>query len=53
MENQLFWVIIYHLEIYFPYWENESTGGNNQLIKVHQKEIYFPIKEGKSPGGEI
>ena len=51
MKNQLFWVIVYHQEIYFPYWENESLGGNHQPIKVHHQEIHFPNKESKSPGG--
>ena len=38
-------------EIYFPYWENESPGGNHQSFKVHHQEIHFPNKESKSPGG--
>ena len=42
---------IYHQEIYFPYWENESPGGNHQSIKVHHQEIHVPNKESKSPGG--
>ena len=27
-KNQVFWVIMCHQEIFFPYWENESPGGD-------------------------
>ena len=53
MKNQLFWVIVYHQEICFPYWENESPCGELWLIDDYDQEIHFANKESKSPGGML
>ena len=45
--------VIYHREIYFPYWENESPGGELWMIDDYHQEIHFPKKESKSPGGML
>ena len=44
-------LVVYHREIYFPYWENESPGGELWLVDDYHQEIHFPNKESKSPGG--
>ena len=53
MKNQIFWVIVYHQEIYFPYWENESPVGELWLVDNCHQEIHFPNKESRPPGGML